>query len=137
MKIISKILFLFVLIYSLCLFCSCADYFYPDREPYAGEVITPDQLEEISLALAESKAAAESEKNTPDTTAPPFTPDTDNNGNIIVYWTPNGTVWHIDSGCSSLVRSTTIKSGSESMALESGKELICKKCEGLIEETNK
>ena len=119
----------------ICNFAGCADYFYPDREPYAGEKITPEQIYEISESIAESKAIAESEKNATNTemVAETFIPDTDENGNIIVYWTENGSVWHINSKCSSLSRSSKIEFGSEEVAVLAGKERLCKKCNELTE----
>ena len=141
MRRIYKIIFFNLFLYFvLCIITGCAEYFYPDREPYAGEPITPEQIAEISESIAESKAIAESEKaalNTEADTEPPFVPDTDNLGNTIVYWTYNGSVWHINSKCSALSRSLKIESGTEESAFSSGKERLCKKCsELLLEEEN-
>lgn len=43
----------------------------------------------------------------------------------VVYWTPNGSVWHADPGCSSLARSKVVNSGTVE---QSGKSRGCKKC---------
>lgn len=52
---------------------------------------------------------------------------TDNGDSIphIVYWTPNGSVWHADANCPSLARSKVVKSGTVD---QSGKARGCKKC---------
>lgn len=42
-----------------------------------------------------------------------------------VYWTPNGSVWHIDPNCPSLARSKVVNSGTVE---QSGKSRGCKKC---------
>ena len=47
------------------------------------------------------------------------------NTSATVYWTPNGTVWHIDPKCSTLARSKTILSGT---IAESGKPRGCMVC---------
>ena len=44
---------------------------------------------------------------------------------IIVYWTPNGSVWHIDKDCITLKKSKVSLSGSIE---ESGKSRGCKVC---------
>jgi len=139
MKVEFKILIFIILFFLICFcFLGCASYFYPERELYAGEEITPDQLFEISKELAESKALAESEKaaeNTEEVTEP-FIPDTDDMGNILVYWTDNGSVWHINLKCPSLSRSVKVESGTENTAITKGKERLCKKCGELIAEEN-
>lgn len=42
-----------------------------------------------------------------------------------VYWVPNGKVWHTTPNCSTLSRSSDIRSGTIE---ESGKSRACKKC---------
>lgn len=46
-------------------------------------------------------------------------------GNRTVYWTPNGSVYHIRRGCSTLSRSKIVYSGT---IAESGKSRVCKVC---------
>ena len=133
----SCIILFYILIISfgLCIFTGCAEYLYPERKPYAGEQITPQQIAEISESMAESKAIAESEKaalKTESDTEPPFVPDTDSLGNTVVYWTDNGSVWHINSKCPSLSRSLKIEIGTEESAINAGKERLCKKCIELL-----
>jgi hypothetical protein len=56
----------------------------------------------------------------------------------IVYWVPNGTVYHIDKDCSTLSRSRTILSGTPSQAKTKGKSRLCEVCgNGDIDDTNK
>ena len=45
--------------------------------------------------------------------------------NETVYWTPNGTVYHLRKNCPSLNHSTVINNGSR---VESGKPRACKLC---------
>ncbi len=48
-----------------------------------------------------------------------------------VYWTPGGSVYHIEKSC--LSRSTIIESGTVQDAQNSGKENLCKTCEKRLE----
>lgn len=54
-----------------------------------------------------------------------LTPDSENKAPAVVYWTPNGSVWHADAGCPSLARSKVVNSGTIE---QSGKARGCKKC---------
>ncbi|MBP3376052.1 MAG: hypothetical protein J6L83_04755 [Clostridia bacterium] len=47
---------------------------------------------------------------------------------LTVYWTKNGSVWHIDEECYRLNNSKEILSGSVEEAKESGKERVCSSC---------
>lgn len=49
----------------------------------------------------------------------------DNNSSAIVYWTPNGKSYHTTKSCSTLSRSKTINSGTQS---QSGKNDPCDRC---------
>ena len=53
------------------------------------------------------------------------TAESDENNAQTVYWTPNGSVWHVDPNCSSLSKSKDVRSGTIE---ESGKDRACKKC---------
>ena len=46
----------------------------------------------------------------------------------VVYWTENGTVYHLRKDCSSLRRSTHILQGSIEEAIVAKKERVCKSC---------
>ena len=54
----------------------------------------------------------------------------DDDGNLIVFWVKNGSVWHESSTCSSLSKTSDadIVSGTEVEARAAGKERACKKC---------
>ena len=56
--------------------------------------------------------------------------DYDNNGDLIVYWLENGSVWHLSKACSSLTKSSAedIRHGTETDARSYGKERVCKIC---------
>ncbi len=74
-----------------------------------------------------SAAPAES---TDEVTQHRYSKDYDENGDLIVYWVKNGTVWHISKECSSLSKSSDadIFSGTEFDAQAIGKERACKIC---------
>ncbi|MCI6675624.1 MAG: hypothetical protein MSG78_01710 [Clostridiales bacterium] len=46
----------------------------------------------------------------------------------VFFWTPNGKSYHADQNCSSLRRSKTILSGSETDAAAAGKTTLCSMC---------
>ena len=54
----------------------------------------------------------------------------DSDGNLVVYWVKNGSVWHVSPKCSRLAKSSSsdILSGTESEAQSSEKERACKIC---------
>ena len=99
---------------------------------YAGEEITPNQLYEISQALVESNNDTDKIEEVTE----PFVQDTDNEGNLLVYWTKSGEVWHINKKCSALANSVNIESGTEEVAIVNGKERLCKRCGELIVDEN-
>ena len=53
------------------------------------------------------------------------TPAADTAEGQTVYWVPNGKVWHTTPDCSTLSRSSDIRSGTIE---ESGKSRVCEKC---------
>lgn len=46
-----------------------------------------------------------------------------------VYWTENGSVWHLNADCGYMSNSKKIIYGSEAAAIECGKSKICSLCE--------
>lgn len=96
---------------------------------YAGETVTPGQIAEISRSLAESSSIV-SDTTTPHNAENNSASDSSNSADVIVYWTPNGSVWHIKENCSSLSKSTDIRSGSTDDAIAAGMERVCKRCGG-------
>ena len=55
------------------------------------------------------------------------------NGELIVYWLPNGSVWHASANCSSVERATAVESGYISDAMSKGKDRSCKLCSADID----
>lgn len=101
----------------------CSEYSSSGGDFHAGETLTPARLAEISESIA-----AGSEKTgttTPKETKPP---DTDGEGNIIVYWTKSGSVWHSARACGSLANSTAVESGTVEQAERAGKSRACQRC---------
>ncbi|MGI6167480.1 MAG: hypothetical protein ACOYIA_05020 [Eubacteriales bacterium] len=110
-------------VFLLCLLVvlsGCSEYSLSGGDFYAGETITPDKLAAISESIA-AAASTSTEKETKP-------PDTDTEGNIIVYWTKSGGVWHYDRSCSSLARSAAVESGTIEEAEKAGKSRTCLKC---------
>jgi hypothetical protein len=68
--------------------------------------------------------------DTVDTTDPVSETELAVDGETIVYWLKNGTVWHLDSNCRSLAGSdkSSIISGALKDAYSHGKERGCKNC---------
>lgn len=114
----------------------CSEYSDFSRGFYAGETITPDQIAAISAGLvASEKSAAESKQTAaPETVKKPV--DTDAAGNIIVYWTAGGSVWHTDRNCGSIANSSAVVSGTINEAAAAGKTRACMKCSPDYENTS-
>lgn len=136
-------LLIMILLITLTLFIGCSEYSYSTGKFYAGEEVTPRQIAEISAALSttagdDAVPAAAVKKNVPATAAATTakTLDTDDNGNIVVYWTKSGSVWHCDSECGSLANSTNILRGSIGDAIGAGKNRMCQKCGKDIDPAN-
>jgi len=96
----------------------CSNFIYGDEDFYSGKKLSAEDLESIKQSFEE-------------TTVPH---ETDVDGNIIVYWTSGGTVYHYSKDCSSLSRSKAIESGSIEDAIDAGKSKACSIC-GDVEET--
>ncbi len=113
----------------------CSEYSDFSRGFYAGETITPDQIAAISAGLAESEKSApgSSQAAAPQTERKPA--DTDTAGNIIVYWTAGGSVWHTDRNCGSIAKSSAVVSGTINEAAAAGKGRACMKCSQDYENT--
>ena len=94
-----------------------------DTEEIHTETGSVDQREDSETSIS-SETTDTVERTVPennDTTSV-------NNGeysNETVYWTPGGSVWHVDRNCSALARSTDIRSGT---IAQSGKSRACKRC---------
>lgn len=133
----------------LLFLCGCSEYMPGADTTDRGEILTPEYMAEISQKLAEEKDTSSVESSEAVTTGMEYSGETDDVMQLIettqptdssdnvsnereavdtVYWTPNGSVWHITKECSSLSRSKNIVSGSESDAIAAGKERVCKRC---------
>ena len=80
---------------------------------------------------SESAAASDAQGATVEvTTQEKYPKEYDANGNLVVYWVKNGSVWHVSSKCSSLAKSSDVDiiSGTEREAQTNGKERACKIC---------
>lgn len=97
---------------------SCSSYSRTVSDFDAGETLTPEGVESILAAISEKEAAV-TEK---------YPAVTDDNGEAVVFWTESGSVWHRSRECSSLKRSTNIKSGNKSDAEAAGKKRACSVC---------
>ncbi len=137
MTCIKRVRICFILVLALLFLAGCSEYSRFGGEFYAGETITPGQIAEISAEIAAAKESSVSSSSaTAAKTEKSLVPQTDQTGNIIVYWTAGGSVYHIDRSCSSLSNSTAILSGSMKKAEAAGKERACKRCGGeYVEQT--
>ena len=107
-------------------------------EEMGGVPVTPEMLESVSRSISEQNATepiGESEIPSSKTalqsssSQEPFSQVSENS--IMpdtVYWTENGTVYHLDDRCSTLRRSEHILQGSIEDALLAKKERACKSC---------
>ena len=113
----------------ILLLCSCV---YEPHE-MGGVPVTPEMLESVSRSLAAEKTG-EPESQSAATDIPQeesgsaMVSDTEISASDIVYWTENGTVYHLDPQCSTLRHSEHILSGSIDEAMSAKKERVCKSC---------
>lgn len=110
------------------IFVSCSDYIYSESGFYAGETVTPQRLAEISQSLAAQQTSVTSEKASAETTAALRFPDTDEDGETIVYFTGSGEVWHYNRDCGSIKNSSNVTSGTIEQAIAAGKSRACGVC---------
>jgi len=82
---------------------------------YAGETVTPEQLESIAQMIRDEQTA-----KYPDITG--------ENGETLYCWIAGGTVYHRSTACYSLSKSTGIVTGTLEEALAAGKERLCSVC---------
>lgn len=148
MKILIRILTAFLTIIIVSSVCAC-DFDESEKKFYGGELLNNEKLSEIkgSIFTEEDKTESNTEEKTEsidkDTDAESesmlesvFISDfesetqggTDEEEILTVYWTKNGSVWHIDGECYRLNKSKEILSGSVEEAKESGKERVCSSC---------
>jgi len=91
----------------------CSEFTYSTEDFYTGKQLSSEELESLKNKVAE-------------TTAIPY--ETNIDGEVIVFWTSGGTVYHYNRDCSSLARSTTIESGTIEDAVAKGKTKPCSRC---------
>lgn len=85
---------------------------------------------EADPAASETKNSAESMPATAETMQTVESTPVASSDEVVsvVYWTENGTVYHLKKDCSSLRHSTYILQGSIAEALAAKKERVCKTC---------
>lgn len=121
------------------LLCSCAS----EGSGFdVTETVTPEQIRAMLESAEESlRMAAEPEPATAETASHPepivltemadspktTDPVTTAEPNP-VYWSPSGSVWHIDADCPSLKQAKAILSGSITDAMAAGKARVCRSC---------
>ena len=97
-----------------------------------GVPVTPEMLESVSRSIAEMNTteptdqvvhmeSSEQTEASDQESTEAVIPD-------IVYWTENGTVYHMDKQCNTLRHSEHILQGSIEEALLAKKERACKSC---------
>lgn len=148
MKILFRILTAFLTIIILSFVCAC-DFDESERNFYGGELLNNEKLSEIKGSIFTEEDKTESntkektesiDKDADDESESMLESFIDSNSEgeprdevdedeiLTVYWTKNGSVWHIDEECYRLNNSKEILSGSVEEAKESGKERVCSSC---------
>lgn len=96
--------------------CGCSEYSKRDKNDFdSGKPVTPEEIESILAAVSEAQTEKYPRETTPD-------------GELIVYWTPSGSVWHESASCGSLSKAAAVASGNSADALEAGKKRPCSVC---------
>ncbi len=92
-------------------------------------VVIDDITTEEITTLPETTMPPETTK-APETTLPEikYPKDYDPNGNLIVYWTENGSVWHESNRCPSVVKAENVRSSDLTTAYYAKKTRPCKTC---------
>ena len=119
MKTIHATLTVFLLAVAIMLFtCGCAiSNFGVSTEPDSLKVLTPEDIESIFAEISYE-------------TTEKYPTETNESGNVVVFWLEGGSVWHLSRSCSTVKKadSSKVKSGSVQDALNDGKERACKIC---------
>ena len=93
----------------------------------AGEPLSAEQMAALQDSLRDEAPEEESE----DEAEPPASEDTQS-----CYYTPNGSVWHLDATCHYLVKSKNVITATVREAIEQGKTKPCSHCGVIKEEKN-
>lgn len=99
--------------------------------PSASETTSPTIPTENTSQTIPTDTTTVFAETTIDSTTTAFetlVPDTTAPNDATVYWTPSGSVWHVNRACSSLKNSIEVISGKQSDAIATGKSRVCKKC---------
>ena len=105
----------------LLLLSSCIDRLYGFETDYStGVPLTPEMIESIIDAATLTVEEV-------------YPTETDSSGNLIVYWLPGGSVWHMSKACSSVDKANNALSGTIANAVSDGKDRPCKICAKDIE----
>lgn len=134
---LAKIVSIFLLLLMSIIFVSC-NFDESKNNFYGGEMLDEDLLESIRDALSSNEQTT-SEKINGDTTeyateittvqaAEDVTIETNEDGEVIVYWLENGSVWHADPNCQH-IKGKEYLSGTIDQAIENGMNRLCKSCE--------
>lgn len=96
------------------------DAYYKGKKR-ACKICSPNSTETPDITVSTTE---------PDVTTERYLKEYDANGNLLVFWTESGSVWHECRACSSLSNTAAdaICRGTESEALAQGKQRACKIC---------
>jgi hypothetical protein len=86
---------------------------------------TPEMTAKETSKATATKKAETTTKKAAAATQKSQSNDNDNKQTSVVYWVPNGEVYHLSQSCRTLSRSKTIRSGT---IAQSGKPRACKVC---------
>jgi len=103
---------------------------YTEGKSRACKVCSGDVEVDFTQAAESSCVSETSDELTSDDTTEKFKKEYDEDGQLIVFWTKNGKVWHESRYCSSLSRTDpdNLIFGTETDAASAGKERACKTC---------
>ena len=136
-----KYLILAIIAFALILSLSSCAYFTEPGKINGGEKLNEELLSEIRDEIFGSGGIFVEDEIENEKQDGFVSGEIENNDTVIenvegeetvpstVYWSPNGSVWHIDKTCRYLKNSNTICEGTVDEAKNEGKEHMCSTCD--------
>lgn len=115
-KIIRLVSFIVLTVFAMFCLSSCSQY-VRNNDFYAGEYITPEDIESLYDAVVGQNVINGEGSMSPEGA----------NG-VTVYWTSGGSVYHTDPTCRHYADSSEKNQGSIELAVKLGKKELCSVC---------
>lgn len=128
LKVFKRAICFATVVSAVLCFSSCSQYAVGE-DFYAGKAVTPEDIESLYSAIATQNG--ESNDSAELVTAP-----TDGQGSMIVYWTANGSTYHLYPECRHYAKSSEKRTGTLDTAIRSGKKNMCSVCKKQSETEN-